>query len=148
MTTQNQISALNDLLAKAYDAEKGYQQAADNCDSERLTFVFNTLAEQRRKFGHEIKDRIKLLGGLPEKGDSVASKVHRFWMDLRTTIAGNDDVAILAEVQRGEQNAIKYYDEALKVLSFDPSTSQIVERQRNTIEHTLNRMESLEEVHA
>ncbi|MEL6802203.1 MAG: PA2169 family four-helix-bundle protein [Bacteroidota bacterium] len=128
--------------------KKGYKEAAELANSNRLSIMFGNLAQQRYEFGHEIKSKIKLLGGLPEKGDTIAAKVHRFWMDLRTLISSNTDEVVIEEVARGEENALKYYLDAARKLKIDSSTYEMVERHRNRIQQSLNHMRELEEVMA
>lgn len=145
MNIQDQINVLNDLLAKNYDAEKGYKEAAELANSDRLSIIFNNLAQQRYDFGHEIKDRIKTLGGTPNKGDTLAAKVHRYWMDLKTMLSSNNDGTVLEEVVRGEENAVKYYEEAARKLKIDTSSYEMTIRQRDRIRTTLQHMQDLEE---
>jgi uncharacterized protein (TIGR02284 family) len=44
----------------------------------------------------------------------MTGQVHRFWVNLRSTIAGMDEHAILDECERGEDAAKRAYEDALQ----------------------------------
>ncbi|MGK7390451.1 MAG: ferritin-like domain-containing protein [Candidatus Cyclobacteriaceae bacterium M2_1C_046] len=136
------VGKLNELLEKNNDAEKGYREAAKNADNSLLQNMLNNEAEKRKKFGLKIKDEIAKLGGIPEKGDSQASKVHRTWMDVKAALAPNTDDAIVKECERGDKNAIKEYEEVLKESDLTPSSLKLVQQQREEITDTLHQWEN------
>ena len=57
---------LNELLEKNYDAEAGYKKAAENAKSKSLSLFFNRKSEERRAFGHEIKNELLKFDQKPE----------------------------------------------------------------------------------
>ena len=148
MTNQNAIDALNNLLARTYDAENGYKEAAENVKDSHLVAMFKANAEQRYTFGHEIKDCLKSLGGTPDKGQSIAGQVHQVWMDVRNALTSDDDVTILKEVNRGEEYALEAYAEALdNIKTGTPEYDRIV-AQRNQVRTVFERTQSLETIYA
>jgi len=60
----------------------------------------------------ELQSEVRALGGDPETSSSVSGTLHRAWVDLKSTLTGKDDTAILNEVERGEDVALKAYKEA------------------------------------
>jgi uncharacterized protein (TIGR02284 family) len=142
-----QIDELNDILAKSYDAEKGYKEAADEVESTELKKFFSEYAKQRYEFGHQIKDEIRNLGGEIKKGDTIASKLHRTWMDIRSTFTSNDESAILKEAIRGEKNALSNYEDSLKEMPITSSAYKTLVSQRNQIRTALDRLEQLAPVY-
>jgi len=146
MENSNAIEALNNLSARAYDAEAGYKDAAENVTNPKLKTIFEANSKQRYDFGHEIKDCISKLGGTPQKGRSLEGKAHQVWMDVRSAFTTNDDAAILKEVNRGEEYALKAYDSALENIKIGtPEYDQIV-AQRNQIRSIHDRTQSLEAI--
>ncbi|PHN05056.1 ferritin-like domain-containing protein [Flavilitoribacter nigricans] len=143
-----QIEELNDIIAKSYDAEKGYKEAAEEVESSELKNLFLEYAQQRYDFGHQIKDEIRNLGGEIEKGDTIASKVHRAWMDIRSAFSSNDDAAILKEAIRGEKNALSNYEDALEEMPITSSAYKTLVNQRNHIRSVLGRLEQLAPVYS
>lgn len=140
---RKQIDELNDILAKSYDAEKGYKEAAEEVKNTQLKNMFLEYAQQRYDFGHQIKEEIRSLGGEIEKGDTVASKIHRAWMDLRAAFTGNDESAILKEAIRGEKNALSNYEDAMNEMPISSSAYKTLVNQRNHIRSVLGRLEQL-----
>ena len=49
---------LNELLTKNYDAEAGYKKAAEMVSQPQLKQFFETQAQHRYDFGHELKTEI------------------------------------------------------------------------------------------
>ena len=135
------VETLNDLIAKNYDAEKGYKEAAEDVDSPALKTMFKDYATQRYNFGHDLKDAIKQLGGEVEKGGTIGAAIHRAWIDLRSAIAGNDEAAVLKEAIRGENNALANYDEALNDMDGFDFGYQTVQRQRTQIQQAKSQLE-------
>lgn len=144
-TNSNAVSALNTLITRNYDAEKGYQQAAEQADNAELKNLFNHFAEQRYQFGHEIKDEIKKLGGDINKGTSLKGDLHRAWIDLRSTFASNDDVAVLDECIRGENVAADDYKEAINTEGLPISARETLQRQHSKIEAAIGTVENLKQ---
>ncbi len=136
-TNSNQIKTLNNLITILYDGENGYKEAADEVNSVTLATRFRQLAQQRYNFGHEIKPFIKNLGGEVDKGGSVIASLHRVWMDLKAAIASNDEAAILDECIRGEESAVKAYEEALKDITLTGPARETVAVQLEKISTTL-----------
>lgn len=107
------VNRLNQLLTRNYDAEAGYRDAAENVENPKLRAFFENAAQQRYDFGHKIKEEIRNLGEKPNKGTSMTADIHRKWIDLRSNVAKRTEVAVLDECIRGEETAIKDYQEAL-----------------------------------
>ncbi|MEM8527351.1 MAG: PA2169 family four-helix-bundle protein [Bacteroidota bacterium] len=141
------IDALNDLLARNYDAEKGYKQAAEQVEETRLVSWFNSKAQERYDFGHEIKEEIRSLGGTPEKGTTVKGDLHRTWLNVKSALSLDTTEAILEECERGEETFVETYDEALKDTALPASTRSLLIGQRNKAASALARVEQLEETH-
>ena len=137
------IDAINDLITVNYDGERGYKEAAGDVTDARLKSWFREYAQQRYDFGHELKGELSQLGGTPDKGTSLASDIHRIFIDLKSAIAGNDEKAVINECIRGEENAIERYDKVLKHEALPASARTVVSRQRNQIQAALGKMQDL-----
>ena len=105
--------AINYLIETAQDGADGYRAAAEDAKDPQLKQVFSQFASQRAGFGTELRNLATAAGGNPSKGGSVAAAVHRGWINLKSVVTGRDDAAILAECQRGDENAVQAYDKAL-----------------------------------
>lgn len=139
------IEGLNELLEKTYDAEKGYKQAYENSDNTRLKAFFKEKSDQRYKYGHQLKEEIRKLGGEVEKGGSVAGSLHRTWIDIKAALSFDTEESILEECERGEKASLKEYDEFLKEHTIPTSTRSVIVNQRNGIAKALKDVDMLEE---
>jgi len=131
--TEEVAKKLNNLLEKNYDAEKGYQDAAERIENPTMKDFLQEQAQKRYDFGHEIKTEIKNYGEQPDKGGSTKGTVHRAWMDLKAAVASSSEEQVMEEVQRGEQSAINEYNEVISETSLPPSVQQILTKQRDQI---------------
>lgn len=146
--TEKISKKLNDLLERTYDAEKGYKLAADKVEVPAVKQFLNDKVQQRNTFGHELKSEIREYGELPDKGGSFTGDMHRTWMNLTSTLSGNESERILEEVERGEKASLESYNEILsdKEISLPPSTEQMLRRQRDAIQAALNTSKMYEEI--
>ncbi|MGB6153586.1 MAG: PA2169 family four-helix-bundle protein [Pricia sp.] len=137
---------LNDLLEKTYDAEKGFKKASENVEHGQLKSYFARKAQERYDFGHALKAEIKQFGQEVDKGDSLAGKAHRSWMDIKSLFSMDDEEAMLEEAITGEKNAVEAYDDVLRETSLPASTATLLREQRNKINNGLMNIKSLEDI--
>lgn len=145
MNNDKIIARLNDLLTKNYDSEKGYKYAAERVESTNLKSIFERRAQQRYKFGHELKNEIKNLGGTPDKGTSWTADLHRGWINIKSALSFDTDESILEECERGEQACIDEYNEVLEDTTLPIGLRSVIENQRNSVKMALRQVEVLEE---
>ncbi|SNR13911.1 ferritin-like domain-containing protein [Tenacibaculum jejuense] len=145
--TQEVASQLNGLLMKNYDAEKGYQTAAENVNSDVLTSLFERKAEERKKFGNELKKEIRMFGQMPQDNGSNLGTIHRAWMDTKAFFSLDNDKSILEEAIRGEKAAINEYNEVIDSKEHLPeTTAKMLRSHRNTILDDTILIKKLEEI--
>ena len=143
----NQISALNTIITTLYDGENGFKEAAEEVDNASLATRFRTLSQQRYDFGHEIKPFIKQLGGEVDKGQSFGATLHQAWIDLKSAIASNDEAAVLNECVRGEESAVKTYQEVILDETLPVGARDVLRRQLDSITSSLAEMRRLSEAY-
>lgn len=137
---------LNDLLEKNYDAEEGFKKASENSKHVGLKSYFSGKAQERYNFGHELKSELKNFGQEPDKGGSVTGAAHRTWMEVKSWFSSDDDESMLEEAIRGEKAAVEEYKDVLSDTALPGSTRQLLETQKNTIEHGLVNIKRLEDL--
>lgn len=137
---------LNDLLEKNYDAEKGFKKAAENAKHVGLKSYFSNKAQERYDFGHQLKSELKSFGQEPEKGGSATGAAHRTWMEVKSWFSADDDESMLEEAIRGEKASVDEYKDVLKDTALPASTQQLLETQKNTVEHSLTNIKRLEDL--
>lgn len=144
--SKNITSKLNDLLTKNYDAEAGFNLAAEKVNNRDLKDFFIKKAQSRNEFGHELKNEITTYGESPDKGTSIKGDAHRGWMNLKTAFSDNNEEAILEETIKGEKKAVEEYNEILKEENMPSTTMNVLEMQRNNIQTTLQEVKRFESV--
>ena len=139
------VKAFNELIRHAKDGQAGYQLAAEKIQDPSLKTEFSKEAQKRQEFARTLQDRVMKLGGKPETDTSAVGDVHRGWMNIKSAITQGDK-AILAEVIRGEEAAVKSYDEALtKGLPAD--ARPVVQQQRDEIAKSLETARTHQSTH-
>ena len=109
------ISTINDLIETLKDGQEGFRQAAEAVGNPKLKSLFNEYSLQRSQFAGELQSQAIALGeSKPEDSSSAAGAMHRAWINLKSAVAKHDDRAILAECERGEDSAVKEYEEAME----------------------------------
>jgi len=139
---------LNELLAKTYDAEKGYKMAAEKTDMPPVKKFLSDKVRQRGTFAQELKSEIMEYGQLPENGGTLAGEFHRGWTNLKAALSSNQTEQILEEVERGEKASLESYDAILKDKEtiLPPTTERLLTKQRNAIQAALNTSKMYEEI--
>ncbi len=142
MDTEDTVSVLNDLIETCKDGEKGFRECADDLTNPQLKTTMTQRAHDCATAATELQELVRTLGGDPETGTSMAGDMHRRWVDLKTTITGQDDEAILNECERGEDVALKSYRKALDK-SLPPEVRAVVERQLQGVQRNHDQVKAL-----
>jgi uncharacterized protein (TIGR02284 family) len=142
VSNEKTVSVLQNLIETNRDGQHGFRTAAEDAKDAELGRVFTQFSTQRTTFIAELQDRIRSLGGDPDKSGSVAGSLHRGWIDLKSALTSNEPHAVLAEAERGEDAAVKAYREALEE-NIDPVSRGIVSRQYASVQAAHDRIKSL-----
>jgi uncharacterized protein (TIGR02284 family) len=132
-TNDDVISTLNNLIETCKDGQNGFQTAAEGVQNSNLKSTFYEFGQQRAKFVGELQALVRELGGDPANSGSVAASLHRGWINIKSTITGQDDAAILNEAERGEDIAKNAYKEALE-MSLPSNVSTVIQRQYTDVQ--------------
>lgn len=113
MNNDDLISTLNDLIETCKDGEEGFKACASDITNSDAKLMFTNRAEQCALSANELQQEVRSRGGDPSTHSSMSGTLHRRWVDIKSTIMGHDEEAILNECERGEDVAIKRYKEAI-----------------------------------
>jgi uncharacterized protein (TIGR02284 family) len=92
---------------------------------------------------HRVQTIVQRLGGTPEDSVSATGRLHRRWTELKATLTGKSEQAVLDECERGEDVAKKSYKEALENQVLPPDIRAVVERQYHLVLRNHNQVKAL-----
>jgi uncharacterized protein (TIGR02284 family) len=141
---QQTIDGLNDLIGVCQDSEKGYQAASEHVHNSELSSAFADFAKQRAHFVRDLQAEVQRLGGTPSNSGSLASAVHRGWMDLKSALTGGDPGSIIASCESGEEAAMVTYDRITRE-ELSGETKTLIDKQWRKIQEAHKHMLRLKE---
>ena len=145
-THKDTVNVLQGILEKNYDAEKGYKKAMQDAKNPALKGFLQKQAAQRSHFATAIDKELRDLGETPTESGSVTGTLHRAWIDIKSSVSGNDDEAVLEEVIRGEKASVDEYEDVMKNNELAPQINGVLQSQLRDIQGTLNRVKTLEDI--
>ena len=121
------VKILNELIETSEDGLKGFSEAANRATQPKLKQILSERAQDCSQSVRELQAMVLSLGGEPEKSGTFAGAAHRGWAKLKTAV-GDSNIALLEEVERGEDHAKVHYAKALKA-QLPTQARQLIEKQ-------------------
>lgn len=143
MDTTNDIRTLNSLIATTLDSVDGYQEAAKDGESGRFAAMFNERAQERRQVVQQLQGEVTRLGGNPEDDGTALAGAHRAFLNLKSSVTGQDDKAVIAEVERGEDHIKAKFESALQDRDLSPETRGAIEQAYASVRRGHDQMSDL-----
>jgi uncharacterized protein (TIGR02284 family) len=137
---------LSTLIATCVDGERGFQTAAEGIKDLGIRALFEQYARQRRDFRLELERATRRFGAISETSGSVAGTLHHAWMNIKSIVTRGDEGAIIAEAERGEDTAVRAYQDALRA-SLPAELRDLVQRQFTAVKAAHDRVRELERTH-
>ena len=138
------ISTLNGLIETLKDGQKGFREASQAVKDTQLKSLFSEYSLERARFAGELQNEAITLGEHdPEDSSSTAGALHRAWINLKSAITSQDDHAILAECERGEDSAVAEYKKAMEDEDLSAPIREIVSRQYVEVQQAHNNIKAL-----
>jgi uncharacterized protein (TIGR02284 family) len=147
MDNNDVISTLNSLIKTSKDGEEGFSLSAENVSDPELKRIFRDRAERCAIGARELQEQVQRLGGDPSDSGSASGALHRAWTNVKGSVTGRDDKAILNEVERGEDVAVESYEKALKE-NLPADIRALVERQYQGVKQNHDRVKQLRDSYA
>ena len=145
-THKDTVNALQGILEKNYDAEKGYKKAMQDAENPALKNFLKQQAAMRSNFATAIDKELRDLDVEPKESGSITGSLHRAWIDIKSSVAGDDDEAVLEEVIRGEKASVDEYQNVMKDTALAPKINSVLQSQMRDIQNTLDRVKTLEDL--
>jgi uncharacterized protein (TIGR02284 family) len=136
------IPTLSTLLETTKDGERGFRTCAGAVKDPHLKAVFEDAAKRCDEGAAELQAKIRSLGKEPTSSGTATGALHRAWTNIKSSITGMDEYAVLGECERGEDVAKHIYEEALNEdLPADIKT--LVQRQYEGVKANHDRIREL-----
>lgn len=142
MVDQKVLSTLNNLLETTRDGEDGFRTCSAAVTDPELKNVFETAARRCDEGAAELEAKIRNLGGEPAQSGTVSGALHRAWTNIKSSITGLDEHAVLAECERGEDVAKHAYEAALQE-DLPEDVAAIIRRQYQGVVHNHDQIRDL-----
>lgn len=121
MPHQHATSAtLNTLIATLIDSVEGYQKSARDVNNTRYADMFKARAAERKIAVAQLQAAVVAAGGEPEDDGTMLGSLHRGLQSLREAVSNQDDAAIIAEIERGEDYLKDKFETALDSSELSP----------------------------
>ena len=144
-TNSDAVSALNTLIEYCKDGEYGYKTAAEDSKNASWKSALTSYSNQRGQFAKELELQVQAYGKKPDDSSSITGALHRTWIDIKSAIESGDEKAILAECARGDEAAVKKYEEVLENTILPDSVNVLVRNQYGEIKKAYQHVKNLAE---
>ena len=135
-------STVHHLIERCKDGSKGYKTASEDIEDQDLKDLFLKYAVQRDSMITELQDQMHRLGHTDDESSSIEGTLHRAWIDLKSALTSKDRVRVLEECERGEDYAVKAYEEALQK-NLPADLKKVVEQQYRDVKHAHDHIRTL-----
>jgi uncharacterized protein (TIGR02284 family) len=146
-TLQDYAQAVHDVISINRDAEQGFRGAAQAVADPATKEMFTQYAAQRAQFAVELQNAVRSLGFEVIDPQGLGGMLHASWMSLKGILTRHDAHAILVEVEKGEDSALKTYRVALSK-TLTPEIAAVMQRQYGEIEAAHDRIRVLRDATA
>lgn len=134
---------LQELLEKNYDAEKDYKTAWERAEHKSLKEFFKKQAVRRNHFATEIDKQLHLLNEDPKESGSAMGRLHRTWINLKSSIGSDTDKMLLEECLRGEKNSVEEYEKKLRKHRYPAKIEEILRKHVSEMRSTLAEIKTM-----
>jgi uncharacterized protein (TIGR02284 family) len=143
MNQDRLVSLLNDLIETCKDGEYGFDTCAKHAASPGIRQLFAQRATDCRDAARELQGLVKNESATPDTGGSAIGAMHRGWVTVLGTVAGNSDKRMLEEAERGEDRAVASYRKALREVELPPAVRAVLERQMAGVKRNHDQVKAL-----
>lgn len=137
------ISTLNSLIATTLDSVDGYSEAAKDSENSRFTSLFTSRAAERRQVVTRLQQEVRTLGGNPEDDGTILAGAHRVFLNLKATLTGQDDKAIINEVEAGEDHIKAKFEDAIADRNLTLAVRTVIEQAYVSVKEGHDQMRDL-----
>lgn len=136
------IAVLNSLVATTIDSVNGYTEAAENSES-RFSTLFTSRAGERQQVAARLQQQVAALGGTPEDDGTLLAGAHRAFLNLKAAVTGQNEKAIIDEVEAGEDHIKAKFEDAIRDSRLSSSVRTTIEEAYTSVKEGHDEMRDL-----
>jgi len=137
--------ALQELIIRLKDAERGYMEIYNAADNIVLKRWMEKYAAERKSMNHTLQQQLTHYKEAPKVKTSILGDLHRMFIDLKLNNTEEDYDSIINEIKRGSEVLIDDYENVIKNVEMEPHLKQILKDQLHLIRLELNSVKQLQE---
>lgn len=127
-TNEHAVKVLNSLIETTLDSAHGYRDAAEHVGQAHYRTMFSARASERQELVARLQQEVRSFGGEPEDDQSLLGKMHNKFTELKGSVSGHDDKAVINEVERGEDVIKAKYEKVLDDADLPTDVRELVNR--------------------
>lgn len=140
------VDGLQELCKYCRDSVEGYRTSAGHLKPGPLHDAFLQTAQKREQAVSELAQFLSASNeNVPEDGTAKGA-AHRWWIEAKTAITGNDEDAVLKEAIRGESYLENEFKEVLKDTAGSPA-NEVLQNQLSNVVACRKALEDIEARH-
>jgi len=127
-STDHAVHVLNSLIETTLDSANGYREAAENVENPELRSMFEQRASRRAEISSQLQGEVRSFGGEPKTDQSTLGAMHNKFVELKSSLSGGSDKAVVDEVERGEDVIKAKFEKATEDDDLPSSARELVQR--------------------
>lgn len=143
MDNERQISALQDLIIRLQDAEKGYLEIKKATQHQDVMEVMQRRADERHEMHRKLETHVRALGDSAEVKTSILGDMHRAFIDVKINHFADTYEGITSEIKRGAETLIADYDKVFEDVALDADIRATLIQQQNIVRNEINSLPEL-----
>lgn len=144
MTDSNHdIDTLNTLITSTIDSVDGYRKAGEDSASGQFQPIFFSRATERKEVAEKLQQEVRNLGGEPADDGSLMGATDRAFMTLREVVSSDNEQAIIAEVERGEDKIKAKFEDAISDNELSSETRDAISQAYSSVRAGHDQMRDL-----
>ena len=143
MNMDNVKNALQDLIMRLNDAEKGYMEISDAVKDEKLKRWMSNYAKERRKMRRRLEGFMKRFGGEAKSTTSFLGNMHRIFIGFKVNYFSDDFESIFNEIDRGSKVLLQDYQKCLDELKLPLDLHNELKKQMLNVKSELAILEKM-----
>jgi uncharacterized protein (TIGR02284 family) len=114
--TKDIQEVVNNLIEICRDGQQGFEAAANAVDSPMLKKELMHHGRERGEFVRILASALVEMGHEPVNHGTASGALHRGWIHMMNLKPGDNEHAVLAACERGEDSAVDAYTDAMEAL--------------------------------